>query len=31
MPTLPEIATPFWLLNGIQGDLMDPDLDVQTL
>jgi hypothetical protein len=33
MPTLPEIATPLWIgfLNMIQGDLMDPDLDVHTL
>jgi len=33
MPTLPEISTPLWIgfLKMIQGDLMDPDLDVQTL
>ncbi len=32
-PTLPQIAGPLWIatLTMIQGDLMDPDLDVQTL
>jgi hypothetical protein len=33
MPAVPEIATPLWIayLNAVQGDFVDPDLDVHTL